>query len=150
MSLYGEMHRFLPVLAAWVGGRVTELEVDHHPRMHGVSKYGLLRTYKVIVDLITIKFIGDYSSRPNYVFAGAGLVSLALGVLAFAVVAYRVLILRRLEATPMVFLMVLFIMTGVFSLFIGFLAEIVIRGFHETQRKPTYYIRETVRGDHKV
>lgn len=150
MSLYGEMHRFLPVLAAWVGGRVTEMEVDHHPRMHGVSKYGLLRTYKVIVDLVTLKFIGDYSSRPNYVFAGAGLVSLALGVLAFAVVAYRVLVLQRLEATPMVFLMVLFIITGVLSLFIGFLAEIVIRGFHETQRKPIYYIRETVRGDHKA
>src|SRR5215467_4146836 len=144
ISLYGEMHRFLPVLAAWVGGRVTEMEVAHHPRTHGVSKYGLRRTYKVIVDLITIKFIGDYSARPNYVFAGAGLVSLALGAVAFGVVAYRVLVLHHLEATPMVFLMVLFIMTGVFSLFIGFLAETVIRGFHETQRKPTYYIRETV------
>ena len=143
MSLYGEMHRFLPVLAAWVGGRVTELEVTHHPRIHGVSKYGLLRTYKVLVDLITLKFIGDYSSRPNYVFAGAGLVSLGFGALAFGIVAYRVLVLHRVEATPMVFLMVLFIVTGVLSLFIGFLAEIVIRGFHETQRKPTYYVRET-------
>jgi glycosyltransferase involved in cell wall biosynthesis len=143
VSLYGEMHRFLPVLAAWVGGRVTELEVVHDARRHGASKYGLLRTYKVIVDLITLKFIGDYSARPNYVFAGVGLVSLALGALAFGIVAYRVLVLHRLEATPMVFLMVLLVMTGVFSLFIGFLAEIVIRGFHETQRKSTYYVRET-------
>ena len=150
MSLYGEMHRFLPVLAAWVGGRVTEVEVSHHPRIHGASKYGLMRTYKVLVDLMTLKFIGDYSSRPNYVFAGAGLISLALGFLAFGIVAYRVLVLHHIEATPMVFLMVLLIMTGVISLFIGFLAEIVIRGFHETQRKPTYYVRETLGIDPKV
>jgi|SRR6185295_13574083 glycosyltransferase involved in cell wall biosynthesis len=148
IRLYGEMHRFLPVLAAGVGGRVTELEVAHHPRTHGVSKYGLRRTYKVIIDLIALKFIGDNSARPHYVFAGAGLVSLALGALTFGVVAYRVLILHHLEATPMVFLMVLFAMTGVFALFFGFLAETVLRGFHETQRKPTYYIREIVREDH--
>jgi glycosyltransferase involved in cell wall biosynthesis len=150
MSLYGEMHRFLPVLAAWVGGRVAEVEVSHHPRIHGASKYGLMRTYKVLVDLITLKFIGDYSSRPNYVFAGAGLISITLGILAFGIVAYRVLVLHRVEATPMVFLMVLFIMTGVLSLFIGFLAEIVIRGFHETQRKPAYYVRETLGVDPKA
>ena len=147
INLYGEMHRFLPVLAAWVGSRVTELEVPHHPRTRGASKYSIRRTYKVIVDLVTIKFIADYSARPNYVFAGAGLVSLALGVLAFGIAAYRVLVLHHIEATPMVFLMVLFVMTGVFSLFIGFLAETVIRGFHETQRKPTYYIREIVTDD---
>ena len=144
LSLYGEMHRFLPVLAQWVGGRVTELEVAHHPRTRGVSKYGLLRTYKVLVDLITLKFIGDFQSRPNYIFGGFGLLSLMLGFLALDVVAYRVFVLRRLEATPMVFLMVIFFLTGVFSLFIGFLAEIVIRGFYDTRRKPAYYVRETV------
>jgi glycosyltransferase involved in cell wall biosynthesis len=144
VSLYGDMHRFLPVLAAWVGGRVTEMEVTHHPRTRGVSKYGLTRIFKVLVDLITLKFIGDFSSRPNYIFGGFGLLNLALGALAFAVVAYRVLVLRHLEATPLVFLMVLFFITGVFSLFIGFLADIVIRGFYDTQRKPTYYVRETV------
>jgi glycosyltransferase involved in cell wall biosynthesis len=148
ISLYGEMHRFLPALAARVGGRVAELEVAHRPRTHGVSKYGLGRTYKVIVDLITLTFIGDSSARPHYVFAGAGLVSLALAALTFGVVAYRVLILHHLEATPMVFLMVLFAMTGVFALFFGFLAETVIRGFHETRRRPTYYVREVVRDDH--
>ena len=149
VSLYGEMHRFLPVLVAWVGGRVTELEVTHHPRTRGVSKYGLLRTYKVLVDLITLKFVGDFSSRPNYLFGGFGLLSLVLGFLALDVVAYRVFVLRRLEATPLVFLMVLFFITGVLSLFIGFLAEIVIRGFYDTQRKPTYYVRETVGLDAK-
>jgi glycosyltransferase involved in cell wall biosynthesis len=144
VSLYGEMHRFLPVLASWVGGRVTELEVTHHPRTRGVSKYGLTRTYKVLVDLVTLKFISDFSTRPNYVFGGFGLASLALGFLAFDVVAYRVLVLQRLEATPLVFLMMLLLITGVLSLFMGFLAEIVIRGFYDTQRKPTYYVRETV------
>ena len=144
VNLYGEMHRFVPVLAAWVGGRIAELEVTHHPRTHGQSKYGLLRTYKVIIDLITLKFIGDFSARPNYVFGTFGLVNLVLGFVALAVVAYRVLVLQRLEATPLVFFMVVFLLAGVLSLFIGFLAEIVIRGFYETQRKPTYYVRETV------
>jgi glycosyltransferase involved in cell wall biosynthesis len=143
VSLYGEMHRFLPVLAAWVGGRVTELEVTHHPRTRGVSKYGLTRTYKVLVDLITLKFISGFSTRPNYIFGGFGLANLALGFLAFDVVAYRVLVLRRLEATPLVFVMMLCLITGTLSLFIGFLAEIVIRGFYDTQRKPAYFVRET-------
>jgi len=144
VNLYGEMHRFLPVLAAWVGGRVTELEVTHHPRASGESKYGLLRIYKVLVDVLTVKFIGDFSARPNYVFGGFGLISLILGFLSLCVVAYRVLVLRRLEATPLVFLMVVFFLTGILSVFIGFLAEIVIRGFYETQRRPTYYVRETI------
>lgn len=144
MNLYGEMHRFLPVLAAWVGARIAELEVTHHPRVHGTSKYGLIRTYKVMLDLVTLKFIGDFSTRPNYVFGTFGLASLALGFIAFLVVAYRALVLRRLEATPLVFFMVVFVLTGIMSMFIGFLAEIVIRGFYETQRKPTYFVRETV------
>lgn len=147
VSLYGEMHRFLPVLAAWVGGRVTEIEVAHHPRTRGSSKYGLTRTYKVLVDLVTLKFISGFSTRPNYVFGGFGLANLALGFLAFDVVAYRVLVLRHLEATPLVFVMLLLLITGTLSLFIGFLAEIVIRGFYDTQRKPTYYVRETAGPD---
>jgi glycosyltransferase involved in cell wall biosynthesis len=144
VNLYGEMHRFVAVLAAWVGGRIAELEVTHHPRTRGTSKYGLLRTYKVVIDLITLKFIGDFSARPNYVFGTFGLVNLLLGLASLLVVAYRLFVLQRLEATPLVFFMVVFFLTGVFSLFIGFLAEIVIRGFYETQRTPTYYVRETV------
>lgn len=144
MHLYGEMHRFLPVLAAWVGARIAELVVAHHPRTQGRSKYGLIRTWKVIVDLITLKLLGGFSTRPNHVFATFGLMSLLLGAASLVIVAYRLLVLRRLEATPMVFFMVVFVLTGVMSLFIGFLAEIVTRGFYETQRKATYYIRETV------
>lgn len=149
VNLYGEMHRFLPVLAAWVGGRIAEVEVTHYPRAHGVSKYGVLRTYKVLVDLITVKFLGDFSARPNYVFGGFGLASLFLGVVALAVVMYRIVVLRHVEATPLVFFMVVFFLTGVFSIFIGFLAEIVIHGFYDLQRRPTYYVRETVGLDRK-
>ena len=143
VKLYGEMHRFLPVLAAWVGARIVELEVTHHPRTRGVSKYGPVRIFKVFIDLLTVKFIGDFSARPNYIFGGFGLVNLALGGAAFVVVVVRAL-QGHVQATPLIFLMVLFFITGVLSLFIGFLAEIVIRGFFDTQHKPTYYVRETV------
>jgi hypothetical protein len=97
-----------------------------------------------MIDLLTLKFIGGFSSRPNYVFGGFALVNVLLAALSFLIVAYRALVLGRPQATPLIFLMVIFFVTGVVSLFIGFLAEIVIRGFHETQRKRTYYVRETV------
>jgi glycosyltransferase involved in cell wall biosynthesis len=144
VRLFGEMHRFLPVLVAGVGGRIVEMEVRHHPRRHGVSKYGFFRTYKVIVDLLTLKFIGEFSSRPNYVFGGFGLTSFVLGLLALAVVAYRVLVLKHLEATPLVFFMVVFFLAGTFSIFIGFLAEMMIRAMYESLGRATYFVRETV------
>ena len=143
VHLYGDMHRYLPVLVAWVGGRIAEIEVGHHARAAGVSKYGLLRIFRVLVDLLTIKFLGDYATRPNAIFGGFGLLSIAGGFAALAVVLYRIWVLGRLEATPMVFLMVVLFLTGVFSILIGFLADIIIRGFYETQRKPAYYVRET-------
>jgi glycosyltransferase involved in cell wall biosynthesis len=143
VHLYGDMHRYLPVLVAWVGGRIAEIEVGHHPRAAGTSKYGLLRIFRVLVDLITIKFLGDFAMRPNTIFGGFGLLSLAGGVGALAIVLYRIWVLGRVEATPMVFLMVVFFLTGVLSILIGFLADIVIRGFYETQRKAAYYVRET-------
>ncbi|HEV8583716.1 MAG TPA: glycosyltransferase family 2 protein [Methylomirabilota bacterium] len=143
VHLYGDMHRYLPVLVAWVGGRIAEIEVGHHARAAGVSKYGLLRIFRVLVDLLTIKFLGDYATRPNAIFGGFGLLSIAGGFAALAVVLYRIWVLGRLEATPMVFLMVVLFLTGVLSVLIGFLADIVIRGFYETQRKPAYYVRET-------
>jgi len=143
VKLYGEMHRFLPVLSAWVGARIAEVEVTHHPRTHGVSKYGPVRIFKVFIDLLTVKFIGDFSARPNYIFGGFGLLNLGMGAASFVVVVLRALG-GHVEATPLIFLMLLFFITGTLSLFIGFLAEIVIRGFFDAQRKPTYYIRETV------
>ncbi|HXU89276.1 MAG TPA: glycosyltransferase family 2 protein [Methylomirabilota bacterium] len=143
VHLYGDMHRYLPVLVAWVGGRIGEIEVAHHPRAAGKSKYGLLRIFRVLVDLITIKFLGDFAVRPNTIFGGFGLLSIVAGFGALAVVLYRIWVLGRVEATPMVFLMVVCFLTGVLSVLIGFLADIVIRGFYETQRKAAYYVRET-------
>jgi glycosyltransferase involved in cell wall biosynthesis len=144
VRLYGELHRFLPVLAAWVGGRVVETEVTHHPRRHGRSKYGLGRTFKVLLDLMTVVFMRDYAVKPNYVFGGFGLALLAMGVAAFAVVAYRVFVLGRLEATPLVFFMVIFLLAGVMSLFVGLLAEMILRGDQQRAGRPTYYVREVV------
>ena len=143
VHLYGDMHRYLPVLVAWVGGRIGEIEVEHHPRVAGTSKYGLLRIFRVLVDLITIKFLGDFAVRPNLIFGGFGLASFAAGLGALSIVLYRIWVLGRVEATPMVFLMVVFFLTAVLSVLIGFLADIVIRGFYETQRKRAYYVRET-------
>jgi glycosyltransferase involved in cell wall biosynthesis len=143
VHLYGDLHRYLPVLVAWVGGRIAEIEVDHHRRAAGKSKYGLLRIFRVLVDLITIKFLGDFAMRPNTIFGGFGLLSIAGGFGALAVVLYRIWVLGRVEATPMVFIMVVLFLTGVLSVLIGFLADIVIRGFYETQRKAAYYVRET-------
>ena len=143
VHLYGDMHRYLPVLVAWVGGRIAEIEVGHHPRAAGKSKYGLLRIFRVLVDLLTIKFLGDFAMRPNTIFGGFGLLSIACGLAALGIVLYRIWVLGRVEATPMVFLMVVFFLTGVLSMLIGFLADIVIRGFYETQRKAAYYVRET-------
>jgi glycosyltransferase involved in cell wall biosynthesis len=112
VELYGEMHRFLPMLAAWVGARITEIEVTHHPRIHGKSKYGALRIYKVFMDLLTLKFIGDFSARPNYVFGGFGLANLILAGLTFLLVAYRTFMLKNPQATPMIFMMIGFLVTG--------------------------------------
>jgi glycosyltransferase involved in cell wall biosynthesis len=148
VNLYGDMHRYLPVLTAWVGARVGEVEVNHRPRAAGKSKYGLLRVSRVLVDLITIKFIGDFSTRPNSVFGGFGLVSLFFAAAAFAVTAYRAFVLGRVEATPLIFLMVIFFLVGVLAILIGFLAEIVIRGLYETQRKRAYYVRDAEGPDH--
>jgi glycosyltransferase involved in cell wall biosynthesis len=125
--LSGEMHRFLPALAGWRGARISEVEVAHHPRTRGVSKYGIGRTFKVLIDLITVKFLTGFSSKPNYVFSTLGMASLGLSAAAFFITAYRVLVLHRLEATPMVFLMVIFALGGLQLILMGLLAEVVVR-----------------------
>ena len=143
IDLYGEMHRFLPALITWIGGRLGEVKVAHHPRKFGKSKADLRRTVKVILDLMTVKFLRDYSTKPNYIFGGFGLLNLALSVIAFAIVAYRTLILGNPEATPMVFFMVIFFLVGFLSIFVGLLAELVIHASHEAQKRPPYHIKST-------
>jgi glycosyltransferase involved in cell wall biosynthesis len=142
VRLYGEMHRFLPAYAATEGARIAELPVSHHPRRFGRSKYGLWRTFKVLLDLITVTFLGAFSTKPLYFFGLAGGISFLLGMVSFCVVAYRVLILERKEATPLVFMMVVFFVTAVQFVLMGLLAEIAVRIYHEAQAKPVYRIRE--------
>ncbi len=142
--LYGEQHRFLPALAQQMGARITELPVAHHPRRHGRSKYGLGRTYKVILDLLTLKFLSDYSTKPIYIFGGTGFVLCFGGVVAGAYTLYeRFAHHVFVHKNPAILLAVFLFLLGVISILMGLLAELIIRTYHESQAKPTYWIRES-------
>jgi glycosyltransferase involved in cell wall biosynthesis len=126
-ALCGEMHRFLPAFAGWQGAQICEIEVAHHPRKHGVSKYGISRTFKVLIDLITVKFITGYSAKPNYVFSAIGLPLIFFGGIFFTIHGYRVLILGNYQATPLIFLTVIFTLAGLQFILMGLVSEIQIR-----------------------
>lgn len=149
--LYGEMHRFIPVFASSVGARITEIPVNHHPRKYGKTKYGLERTVKVILDLFTVKFLVSYSNKPIYVFGGLGML---LGVGSVVMMTY--LLLRRLVqsisvlGSPLFQLAVMFLIMGFQSFLMGLIAELQVRTYHESQRKPTYTLREVVNLDKKT
>jgi hypothetical protein len=145
VRLYGEMHRFIPVYASWVGARVLELEVNHRPRVHGKSKYGLIRIVKVILDLITVKFLGSFGKNPIYAFGGPGLFLCFLGVLAGAWTLYEKYAMGTfVHKNPVIILAVFLFILGTQSILIGLLAEISIRTYYESQDKPTYFVREIV------
>lgn len=140
-KLYGEMHRFIPVFAHSVGARIAEVEVHHHARKFGKGKYGLERTLKVVLDLFTVKFLLDYSSKPIYLFGGAGLALMFLGL---ADLLY--LFVRRFwgipaATSPLLLVGVMFAMMGFQSILMGLIAELLVRTYHESQSKPTYRIR---------
>ena len=141
--LYGEMHRFLPALAHQAGARIAEIPVEHHPRIHGRSKYGLGRTVKVMLDLVTVKFLSVWSTKPSYVFGGAGAL-LCLAGTAFVVwTAYAkfvngVYVYRQPSLIVGVFLFTI----GLNLFLMGLLAELVTRTYHESQAKPIYHVRE--------
>ena len=140
--LYGEMHRFIPVLAYQVGAQITEIPVNHRPRVHGRSKYGLKRTFKVLLDLVTLKFL-SYSTKPIYVFGGGGLILCFLGVVAGAETIYMRLVHHvYVYRNPVILIAVLLFSLGVNLILMGLLAELVIRTYHESQSRPTYWIRE--------
>jgi glycosyltransferase involved in cell wall biosynthesis len=148
VRLYGEMHRFIPIYASWQGARVTELEVNHRPRVAGTSKYGLGRTFKVVLDLLVVKFLASYLTRPIYFFGGIGLFSILGGLLAFGVaVAYKVAGLKDLVETPLPLLAVAFVLAGIVCLLMGLLAELVIRTYFESQSKRPYVVAEEIGGD---
>ncbi len=146
VRLYGEMHRFLPAYVAWAGASIVEVPVNHRPRLHGRSKYGLSRTFKVLLDLITVKFLYSYSTKPIYVFGGLGLALLAAGLLAFGTGAYlRVVHDWHLNRNPLLTLGVMLWLIGFQFIGMGLLAELIIRTYHESQGKPIYTVRRVVR-----
>lgn len=145
VRLYGEMHRFIPIYASWQGGRVTEIAVNHFPRVHGHSKYGLERVIKVVLDLIVVKFLANYANKPIYVFGGFGLVSVAVSLLSGLAALY----LKFVEhvsfiSTPLPLLVVLAFITGVMSILMGLIAEIIMRTYYESQGKQVYLVKETI------
>jgi glycosyltransferase involved in cell wall biosynthesis len=143
VRLYGEMHRFIPVYAAWQGAKVTEIPVSHRPRIHGKSKYGLGRTFKVVLDLLVIKFMASFSQNPIYVFGGFGLVNCFLSLLTFTVmVYYKYLGGKSFVETPLPLVAVLFFLVGIISILMGFIAEVQMRTYYESQGKSTYIVGE--------
>lgn len=143
VALYGEMHRFLPALAKWVGAAVAEVPVRHHPRRFGRSKYGFGRTPRVLLDLLTVKFMMSYWTRPIQIFGLIGLISAVVGLGLAAVLAYQRLFLDvPLANRPILLLAVLLTFIGIQFVSIGLLGEMVVRTYHESQRKPIYIVRE--------
>ncbi len=147
IQLYGEMHRFLPALARWVGATIEEVPVGHHPRRSGVSKYGLGRTVRVLLDLLTVKFLMSYGTRPIQIFGLLGLCVGGAGTLLAAVLSYQKLVQGvPLANRPILLLAVLLILLGAVFVVNGLQAEIQVRTYHESQRKPVYIVREIISG----
>ncbi|HWX42075.1 MAG TPA: glycosyltransferase family 2 protein [Blastocatellia bacterium] len=148
VKLYGEMHRLIPIYASWAGARVAEIPVTHHSRISGKSNYGLTRAVKVVFDLLTIKFLSSYLTKPLYLFGTAGLVCLAVSVVSMLLALYYRFFcgvhLNRMPAATLA--MILFAMGFQFIL-MGLLAEMVVRTYHESQNKPTYSVRERINMD---
>ena len=143
--LYGEMHRFIPAYAGWVGAKIIEVPVNHHPRKYGTTKYGLERTFKVILDLFTVKFLSSYANKPIYLFGGAGFIFF---IISFLILAY--LLIRRLAfdehliRSPLLLMTVMLFILGFQSILMGLIAELLVRTYHESQSKPTYTVRRVL------
>ncbi len=146
IRLYGEMHRFIPALASWVGAKVTEIPVQHHARQYGVAKYGISRTIRVILDLITVKFILSFSTRPLQIFGVWGLFCFLAGsgILVWQVAKKLLVVGYGLADKPIVLGGVLLVVLGAQMIGIGLLAELQVRTYHESQGKPIYVVRTTL------
>jgi len=146
MNLYGELHRFLPALAFIEGARISEVKVNHHPRRFGASKYGIDRTFRVLMDLLTVWFMKRFLTRPMYVFGFGGLLSLAIGVALSAILLAEKLQGADIGNRPLLLVAVLALICGVQLFCFGLLAELQMRTYHESQGRPIYRVRETLRG----
>ena len=145
LQLYGELHRFIPALAADVGARVIEIPVNHRPRTTGRSKYGLSRTLRVLLDLLTVKFLSGFSTRPIQLFGLAGVLCAVAGLVLTGELGFERIVLGiRLGGRPIVLLAILLVVVGFQFVSIGLLGEMVVRTYHESQRKPIYRVRAVV------
>lgn len=145
LKLYGEMHRFIPAVASWYGVRIAEVETEHHPRVRGKSKYGISRTMKVVLDLITVKFLQSFSTKPLQFFGPIGLAS---GMLGFLISAYltieKFIAGKDIGGRPLLLLGSLLIIVGIQFIGMGLLGEMMVRVYHETQKKPIYVIKKVI------
>jgi len=143
IDLYGEMHRYIPAVASWMGVKVAEIPVKHHGRKFGRSKYGMSRTIRVILDIITIKFLLSYSQRPIQIFGLMGLFSTLGGILVTAyLIVMRLFFGQSLADRPLFILSIFIIFIGIQLITMGLLAEILMRVYHEAQNKPTYVVKD--------
>ena len=143
LKLYGEMHRFIPAVASWYGVRLAEVETVHYPRLRGHSKYGISRTIKVVLDLITVKFLQSFSTKPIQFFGPIGVLS---GILGFMMSIYltvdKIFFGRDIGGRPLLLLGALLIIVGIQLIGMGLLGEMIVRVYHESQRKPIYAIKK--------
>jgi hypothetical protein len=143
INLYGELHRFIPAIASNIGVSIAEVKVNHRPRKHGKSKYTVFRFVKVILDLLTVKFLLSYSTRPLQIFGVIGLASGTIGFLIGLYLSYQRLIQKvGISGRPLLLLAILLIVIGIQFITLGLLAEIMVRAYHESVDKRIYFIRE--------
>jgi len=151
INLYGEMHRFIPAIASNIGITIAEVEVNHRPRRHGKSKYSLMRFTKVVLDLLTVKFMLSYATRPLQIFGIFGLISGMAGGVIGAILSYQRLVLKQgIADRPLLLLAVLLMVVGFQFITLGLLAEILVRAYHESIGKRIYYIRDIYESDSEI
>jgi glycosyltransferase involved in cell wall biosynthesis len=147
LRLYGEMHRFIPAIAYERGARIAEMKVNHRPRLRGTSKYGITRTLRVILDLLTVKFLSSYSTRPSHVFGPIGLGSGFLGfIIGLYLTAQKIIYGQDIGGRPLLLLAILLIFIGFQFVTMGLLGEMLARTYHESQDRPVYVVGEVLQG----
>jgi len=145
VNLYGEMHRFIPAYVNWNGGKVSEIVVNHRARKFGSTKYGISRTFKVILDLVVVKFLSRYLNRPIHFFGGLGFISLFLGfIVASTAVIFKVIGYKTLTATPLPLFAAMLVIVGIQLIVMGVIAELLMRVYYESQEKTPYAVRRKI------
>jgi hypothetical protein len=146
--LYGELHRFIPAIASWQGVSVTEIPVNHYARQFGSSKYGINRTVRVMLDLVTVRFLLSYATRPMQMFGLMGIGSMSMGgAINVYLALLKLLRGERLSRRPLLQLGILLVILGAQFISIGLIGELVVRTYYETQQKPIYVVREVLNGE---